>query len=437
VEKKHFLFCFLFAAALQPRAGTWRTFTAENSGLAGNTVRAVFVDVNGVKWFGTDSGLSRFDGTEWKTYKSDAGDPGLAADRVNGIALETLDSGLKLWLATPAGVSSARLLPDGIQFDAVFRPAAGGLPASTVNAAAVDVFRNKWFGTDAGAASYRDGAWGVYTRENYWINDNQVKCIVADSTGMCYLGTEGAGVSRLRMDTVDGITAASAIDWAWSGIVSDTCNAILIAKNGHQWYGTDKGLCLHTSNNTREDWVTYTTTDGLPDNDIRAIAEAPDGVKWFGTKNGVSSFDGSVLKTYRMEDGLAGNTVNGIAVDFDGSVWFATDRGVSRLSNPSSVGTGSAAGRPALFSIRNFPNPFNSSTLLSFELPARGNVTVRIYSPDGRSVRNLVGGLFEAGSHRIPWDGMDDLGAEVPSGVYVARVMSGGSAGAHKIIVTR
>jgi len=422
---------------MQTQAGTWKTYTAENSGLAGNTVRAVFVDVNGVKWFGTDSGLSSFDGTEWRNYRAGAGDPGLADDRVNCIAAESLEAGPKLWLATAGGVSSAWIQTGGLQFDAMYRQADGGLPAAEVNAAAVDIFSIKWFGTDAGAASLREGVWGVYTRENYWINHNRVKCIATDPEGMNYLGTEGAGVSRLRIDPVDGITAASAIDWAWSGLVSDTCHAILVAKNGHQWYGTDRGLCLHMSNNTREDWATYTTADGLADDFVRAIAETQDGVKWFGTNAGASSFDGTNWTTYRTGDGLAGSVVYGIAVDFDGSIWFATDHGVSQLSGTSAAGSEGPPAQMTLFRIRNFPNPLNPSTTFTFDLPRSGYATVRIVSLKGTVVRNLVDRIFGAGENRVPWDGRDDTGNAVPSGVYVAKVTAGGAVAGHKIIVTR
>ena len=434
---RHSLLCILVPAFMQSVAGTWETYTTSNSGLAGNTVRAVFVDADGVKWFGTDSGLSRFDGAEWTSYRSGSGDPGLAHDRVNGIAVESLEPDRKLWLATSGGVSSAWLKAGGLQFDAVYRQEDGALPSAEVNAAAVDVYSNKWFGTDAGAASFRDGAWGIYTRENYWINNNRVKCIATDPEGTNYLGTEGAGVSRLRIDPVDGITAASAIDWAWSGLVSDTCYAILFAKNGHEWYGTDKGLCLHTSKNTREDWVTYTKADGLADDFVRAIAEDPGGVKWIGTNNGVSSFNGGIWKTYRTADGLAGNTVYAIAVDFDGSIWFATDQGVSHASGVSAAGQQGPPVRMNLFRIRNFPNPFNPSTTIAFELPRGGNVTVRISAVNGACVRSLVGGFFQAGENRILWDGRDDQGNAVQSGVYVARVTAGGASAAHKIILTR
>jgi len=158
VKKIKLLFWILVPAFIQSRAATWQTFTESNSGLAGNTVRTVFVDVNGVKWFGTDSGLSRFDGAEWKTYKAGTANPGLAADRVNGITLETLDAGPKLWLATQAGVSSANLIPGGIQFESGYSPSNSPLPADAINAAVVDVFHYKWFGTDQGTASLRDGS---------------------------------------------------------------------------------------------------------------------------------------------------------------------------------------------------------------------------------------------------------------------------------------
>ncbi len=65
-------------------AQKWTTYTAGNSGLTNNTVRAVCIDNYGVYWFGTADGLSRFDGETWATFTSE---DSLANNSVNDIAM--------------------------------------------------------------------------------------------------------------------------------------------------------------------------------------------------------------------------------------------------------------------------------------------------------------------------------------------------------------
>ncbi|MDZ7339057.1 MAG: T9SS type A sorting domain-containing protein [candidate division KSB1 bacterium] len=66
----------------------------------------------------------------------------------------------------------------------------------------------------------------------------------------------------------------------------------------------------------------------------------------------------------------------------------------------------------------NFPNPFNPSTTIQFDLKEPGNVSVRIYNMLGQLVRVLVDQRMEAGRYRREWDGCNDLGTAVPSGLY-------------------
>jgi len=69
---------------------------------------------------------------------------------------------------------------------------------------------------------------------------------------------------------------------------------------------------------------------------------------------------------------------------------------------------------------QNAPNPFNPSTIIPFQVPAAGARTVlRVYDASGRAVRTLVDALLAPGSYQARWDGRDDAGRELPSGVYV------------------
>ena len=70
----------------------------------------------------------------------------------------------------------------------------------------------------------------------------------------------------------------------------------------------------------------------------------------------------------------------------------------------------------------NFPNPFNPSTVISFGLPAAQPVSLNVYDVHGSLVRTLVSGSLDAGHHQATWNGRDDRGGSVASGVYFYRL---------------
>lgn len=91
----------------------------------------------------------------------------------------------------------------------------------------------------------------------------------------------------------------------------------------------------------------------------------------------------------------------------------------------------------AFFICPAHPNPFNSSTTLSFTLPASGQSTLAVYSLTGQKVRTLVSGPLAAGAHSVLWDGRDDAGRPVSSGVYLSRLESGGKAATGKMLLMK
>jgi GDSL-like Lipase/Acylhydrolase family/FlgD Ig-like domain len=85
----------------------------------------------------------------------------------------------------------------------------------------------------------------------------------------------------------------------------------------------------------------------------------------------------------------------------------------------------------------NIPNPFNPSTALTFDLPARAEVRLLIFDSSGRAVRELVRGIREPGTHGVFWDGRRDDGQPAGSGVYFARLATGGETRTRKLILLR
>ena len=71
------------------------------------------------------------------------------------------------------------------------------------------------------------------------------------------------------------------------------------------------------------------------------------------------------------------------------------------------------------------PNPFNPRTVIGFDLARTTNVALSVHDLTGRHVRTLVQGVLDAGSHEAAWDGRDDAGLPVPSGVYLCRLVAG------------
>lgn len=80
---------------------------------------------------------------------------------------------------------------------------------------------------------------------------------------------------------------------------------------------------------------------------------------------------------------------------------------------------------PTSYSLnQNYPNPFNPSTEIAFALPQAGHVSLTVYNVLGQSVRTLVDGDLEAGSHQVTWDGSDSRGSVTASGIYFYRIQT-------------
>lgn len=86
---------------------------------------------------------------------------------------------------------------------------------------------------------------------------------------------------------------------------------------------------------------------------------------------------------------------------------------------------------------QNYPNPFNPSTTIHFELPVAEEVALVIYNTRGQSVRQLAKGKFARSAHQAVWDGRDDAGVHVPSGIYIFRLETANFTATRKLALVR
>jgi hypothetical protein len=94
------------------------------------------------------------------------------------------------------------------------------------------------------------------------------------------------------------------------------------------------------------------------------------------------------------------------------------------------------AGLPVILG-QNFPNPFNPTTWITYTLKSKGNVDLSIYNVKGDLVKSLVKNNNSAGSHTVSWNGTDDRGRPVGSGVYFYKVKSGSFTSTKKMILIK
>ena len=99
-------------------------------------------------------------------------------------------------------------------------------------------------------------------------------------------------------------------------------------------------------------------------------------------------------------------------------------------------GTGGPAS-PLVLLVESFPNPFNPSTTLSFELERPTVVSLVVYDIAGRRVVELIREFREAGRHEVIWRGRDDRSREMPSGAYFARLAAAGRVATRKLVLVR
>lgn len=93
---------------------------------------------------------------------------------------------------------------------------------------------------------------------------------------------------------------------------------------------------------------------------------------------------------------------------------------------------------PLVFAVQqNFPNPFNPTTKIVYDLPQPERVIIRIFDVLGREVATLFDGLQPAGTHTLLWEGKDAAGRRASTGIYLLRVEAGEEVAVRKMLLAK
>jgi len=433
---------------------TWTVYNYYDDGvnLGSARVYAVAIDPNDngkTVWFGGrpnddqgwTGGLSKFDTevNEWTLFTTD--NSSLPHNWVWDIEF---DSQGNMWIGTK-GAGLAKFVPPYGSGDWTIYGEGSGIGYKNIYEVSIDSQNNIWLGHGPPDATDITRAMSVFDGVSNWqtfgtptLAENAVYAIIFDGEGNKWCATKTQGIYVLN----DGGTPFDTGDDTWThyttsnGLASNNFNATAADYvNGHLWFGHDVG-------NGVDEWNGSTWTNHIDYQWIRAITHDWRGYVWCGEKrghddaSGIFIYDGSNWEYLSESDGLGWNVVNMIAInDSTGDVWIAHDGGVDGFAVtllqgrvPPKPEVSLHQSKPIVvegFNLyQNYPNPFNPETSIKFSLDQPQHVRLSIYSLGGQLIRILENEYKQAGIHTACWDGRDENGYVVSSGIYIYRIES-------------
>lgn len=152
----------------------------------------------------------------------------------------------------------------------------------------------------------------------------------------------------------------------------------------------------------------------------------------------------NITAAYRQTGALSPFPLDYV-IDRDGNVaYFATEYDPTAISGvidgllETAVAVQDVPQAEPTLAVSAVPNPFNPSTRIHFELPDPAAVTLVVHDARGRQVRRLLQGSdHQAGRHALAFDGRDDQGRALASGVYLVRLQAGARSSSAKLTLTR
>jgi len=342
--------------SLALNAQTFTNYTTDD-GLINNAVNCVAVDNMDNVWFGTQGGLSYFDGTTWVNYNQDS-HPDLINNAIQAVAVDS-DNGL--WLGTDFGANHY----DGSNWATYTDD--DGLADNRIRYINQDAQGRVWFANNDGITIKDGDNWTSYVMSD-GIPFGGCNFVTFDAEGIAYLGTPLAGVLVFDGTTFTPINEDS-------GLLSNQVRSIAIDEDGNKWIATDDGISFFNAN---DEFVTHhESIFELPPphelNPVEDIQIDSKGRVWVGVYidylvdvGGVSLYPPHTQEwvDYDVSDGLVGPVVRRLDITSEDIVWVVTSTGITKIGDLPTNTFDLAINQD----IRVFPNPMSDE--LNVTVPA-------------------------------------------------------------------
>lgn len=344
-----------------------------DDGLPQTTIECMIQDRRGYIWFGTNDGLSRYNGYEFKTYRNEINNDDSIVN--NYIVSLNEDSEGNIWIGTVEGASRLNIYTDEIKnykedvdnnnitdilvtndgnillgtidglyiydkADDRFRRIFEGEKLNHQEIYSLDEDKNGdiWIGTAKGLTkiNLQNNAYDKFTSENIegWQFEELVYKIICDNDNL-WIGTLTSGIYKINIKTLE----IENINSENSDLASNTIYTILKDDNEVIWFGTDSGLIKYDSINKSFKNYFNKSYDkySLVDDEVYSIIKDKSGLIWVGTYAGVSMFEAKNRIEHYKSDPLSSmsineNLVHGLHEDDEGLIWIGTNtKGVNIL----------------------------------------------------------------------------------------------------------
>lgn len=331
------------------------TVWSSESGLPQNSIQALLQTRDGYLWIGTQEGLVRFNGVEFKVFNKANTD----VIRHNDVRVLYQDRAGTLWIGTFGG---GLVSYKNGQFTTY--TAQDGLSSNSITAILQDRRGNLWIGTTDGLSELSSGKFVTFGRKS-GLSDTLIQALAEDAQGRVLVATHSGldvvadghpsgafsptvaasrfVITSLFFDQQDNLWIATenqGLEKFNAGILTaygskqGLPNApvhTIFQDNLHTiWVGTQGGgLCRLVS----EKFDCYSTQQGLSGDYVESITQDHEGSLWVGTETGgVTRFKEGALSNYGSELGLQGSP-RALVEDPDGSLWIGTSTGLWRLKD--------------------------------------------------------------------------------------------------------
>ncbi len=296
----------------------WESFKTSNSDINSDNINCIDFDNSGNIWIGSaDNGICTFNGTNWTTYNTS--NSNLANDKINSLYF---DENNILWIGTAYGGIS--------KFDGINWTTYNSNNIESNNVPKITGLNNKiyfCYGADInnplkGITTFDNTDFTTFTIPGVNIPNNYIQSIASDATGVTWIATNG-GVCKAHNNT---FTVFNSSNSPITDFVLDTDVDI----DNSVW------LCNYSKifNYNGTDWTEYNSSNtGVNIFAIEVMGIDNQGNKWFGTTNydgGVVTFDGTNWTEYNTDNSdLPTNFINDFAWSSNGDIWIATREGLA------------------------------------------------------------------------------------------------------------